>query len=403
MAIIQDEIQSQGYTNPLGYQYWLNPVDEIVYAGIGSPKYGFDKADDYLFPVFNPKVWKSNVSRMREASLKGELTQNFVDGMQSPYLINKGDDEFYDMIAEHKARLAAGGSERRAALISPTNQVTEILNVFGKTFGLKDRNYAGTQLAQAIAIPNLVIDIDVLTKFGGMEQIGELALPREKEVQYNRTHFEANKFGLMFEVSEESILKNIHNPFQDSVTVAGVKVAQRKAFDVIDELFNNLTAVAALAAWDTFIATSQRSTQNPKKDISRIITATIEGTGEGGTFNTAGAHQITAQDYEGNSFVNDMVSAQPNPQNTPGTKPLPGMDGVTLVMDQFIPQGDFYVLDVGDETCCALFEGPQRVATKTDEILNSQIYGIFSYHLARIINPEKGRRITGCATPVAPV
>lgn len=396
MASIADS-QEAGYINPLGYEYWLNPVDKLVYAGFGQPDYGFDK-DEYFFPVFNPALQNSNVSRLREASAKGELTQNFVDSMSTPYV----DEEFYDMIREHKAKIAAKGRERHAALLSPTNAAVEILNVFGKTFGLKDRNYAGTELAQAIAVPNLVIDIDVLTKFGGMAKLGEQQLPRGKEVKYTRTHYETDKFGLMFEVSEESILKNVHNPFEDSVTVAGAKVAQRKSFDVISELDTNLTGVTALAAWDTFVASTDRSTQNPKKDISRVITSTIEGTGEGGTFNTAGAHTITVQDYEGNSYVNDRISAQPNPNNTPGTRPLPGFDGVTLVQDHFIKQGDFYVLDVGDETCCALFEGPQRVATKTDEILNSRVYGIFSYHLAKIINASKGRKITGTATPVAP-
>lgn len=397
--MIQDTELGKGYRNPHGYQYWLNPQDKLVYASTGQPDHGFKSADEEFFPVFSPVVQQSNISLMREAMSRGELTNGFVDNLHTPYV----DEEFHDMFVENKARVAQGGRERQAALISPTNVVTDILNVFGRTYGLKDRNYSGTELAQAIATPNLVIDIDTALKFNGMEKVGELQLPREKEIKYTRTHFETDKHALMFEISEESMLKNIHNPFQDSVTIAGTKVAQRKAFDVITELDTNLVNVSALAPWDTFIATSQRSTQNPLKDISRIITATIEGTGEGGTFNTAGGHTITNQDYEGNSFVNDMVSKQPSPNNVPGTRPLPNWPGVTLVQDQFIPQGEFYVLDVGDETCCALFEGPQRVATKTDELLNSQIYGIFSYHLARIINPTQGRKITGVATPVAAV
>lgn len=347
MAVIQDTLPPGYNFNPLGYEYWLNPVDNLVYAGTGPPDHGFRSADEEFFAVFDPKIQNHNISKMREASLNGELTNGFVDGLVTPY----PDEEFRDMFAETRAMIKHGTSkERRAALLSPTNVVTEILNVFGKTYGLKDRVYSGVQLAQAIATPNLVIDIDVAQKFGGMEVVGEMQLPREKELTYTRTHFETDKHALMFEVSEESMLKNIHNPFQDSVTIAGTKVAQRKSFDVINELFTNLTTVTSLGTWDTFVATSQRSDTNPKKDISRIITATIEGTGEGGTFNTSGSHTITLQDYEGNSFVNDMVSAQPNPQNTPGTKPLPGMDGVTHVFDHFIPQGDFYVVDVGDET-----------------------------------------------------
>lgn len=385
--------------NTDGYQLWKNPVDSIVYAGRGQPNYGFNSSDDYFFPVFDPASWKSNVEKLVEAKANGNLTQNLVDSMSSPYL----DEEFGDAIIENKARVASGNRRvREAALISPTNSTTNILNVFGKTFGLKDRKYAGTELAQAIAVPNLVIDIDVLTKFGGMSEIGEMQLPRGKEVKYTRTHYETKKYGLMFETSEESILKNVHNPFQDSVTVAGTKVLQRKAYDVVSTLDAGLTGIAALAAWDTYVASTDRSTQNALKDISRVVNSTIEGTGEGGTFNRAGIHTISKQDYDTNSYLRGIVEPAPPVGLQAGVTGLKGFAGVGVVQDQFIPQGTMYVVDVGDETCAALFEGPERVATKVDEMLNSRVYGIFSYHLAAIINASKGRKITSIVTPVAP-
>lgn len=398
------ETPEMGYTNPMGYQFWKNPVDGIVYAGTGQPDFGFDKADQYFFPVFDPSVRSHNISKLKQGVEKSELSQAYVDALQSPYL----DEEFYNMYTEFYSNYNQGGRQRSAALVSPTNSVTEILNVFGKTFGLKDRRYAGTELAQKIAVPNLVIDIDTLVKISGMAEIAEMQLPKAKEIRYTRTHFEAKKFGLVFEVSEEAILKNIHNPFQDTVTVAGVKVDQRKAFDVIDELETNLTSTAALAAWDTFVANTDRSTQNPVKDIERIVLHTIEGTGEGGTFNRVGVNQITKTDFDGNSYVRGLVEPfDPNrdtASRAPGVVPMKGFGGgVMAVQDQFMPQGVMYLLDVGDETCCALFEGPERVASKVDELLNSNIYGIFDYHLAAIINATKGRRISGVATPVAPV
>ena len=49
-----------------------------------------------------------------------------------------------------------------------------------------------------------------------------------------------------------------------------------------------------------------------------------------------------------------------------------------------------------------MLEGPTRVATKTDELTGTQTYVTMSHHLARVINPDTGRIITGVAVPIAP-
>ena len=117
------------------------------------------------------------------------------------------------------------------------------LNVHGEVFGRRERTFAGRNLAQTINVPNLVIDIDTLKKFGNVEKLGELQVPRPKIIKYSRAHFEAEKFGLIFETSEEDQLKNIHNPHQDAITIAGTKIDSRGSFDVIEELQVNLTSI----------------------------------------------------------------------------------------------------------------------------------------------------------------
>ena len=67
------ETPNMGYLNPLGYQFWKNPVDGIVYAGTGQPDFGFDKADSYFFPVFDPATRSQNISKLKTAVLKSEL------------------------------------------------------------------------------------------------------------------------------------------------------------------------------------------------------------------------------------------------------------------------------------------------------------------------------------------
>ena len=97
-----------------------------------------------------------------------------------------------------------------------------------------------------------------------------------------------------------------------------------------------------------------------------------------------------------------LFEPAPDPSWEPAIRPIKGLAGVGLVQDHFIPQGVAYLLDVGDETCCALFQGPTRVASKREEISGSEIYGIFDFHLAAIINTNTGRRATAATTPVAP-
>jgi len=224
-----------------------------------------------------------------------------------------------------------------------------------------------------------------------------------KEIRYSRQSITAQKYGLVFEISEEAILKNVHNPLQDSIEVAGTKVAQRESFDVINEFNSSVPTVPALGAWDTFVAGTDRSTTNPKLDITRIVTSTIEATGIGGTFNMIGMHANThVSGYEPNSFIRGLIEPAPDPDWAPGIQSIKGLKGTGYVQDQFIPQAKVFLADVGDESCMLLAKGPTRIASKKDEFSGSERYGIFTFHKAVVINSNTGRIILNASTPLAP-
>lgn len=385
-----------GYANPLGYQYWFNPEDRKVYATTKEPSHGFKDNSD-AFAVFDVDARINSLSKIKNASENGIELSSL--NLQTPYI----DDEFFNMFDEWKSNVLAGGRQKSAALTSPTNSVVNILNVFPRVYGKKDRKYAGKELAQEVSIPNLVLDVDTLTKYSGMAEIGELQMPFAKEIRYSRQHIEAQKYGLVFEISEEAILKNVHNPLQDSIEVAGTKVAQREAFDVVNEFNSNVTTVAALGAWDTFVAGTDRSTTNPKLDVTRIVSSTIEATGIGGTFNMIGMHTNThVGGWEPNSFVRGLIEPTPDPDWAPGVQTIKGLKGVGYVQDQFIPQGKVFLADVGDESCMLLAKGPTRIASKKDEFSGSERYGIFTFHKAVVVNANTGRIVLNAATPLAP-
>lgn len=378
-----------------GYQYWRNPVDNTVYATVHEPTHNF-KEDRDGFPIFDISIRDNNITKIRSAQTNGAELSSL--GLQTPYI----DAEFYEKYQDWKDDYMAGGRQKNAALLSPVNSAVNILNVFPRVYGKKDRKYAGKQLGQEVAVPNLELSVDFLAKYSGMEEIGELQMPFAKEIRYNRTLIEAQKYGLVFEISEESMLKLLHNPLQDSIEVANTKLEQRAAFDSVNEFQTNVTTVAAIGAWDTFVAGTDRSTTNPFKDVTRIVASTIEATGIGGTFNRMGMHQNTKVDYDANSFIRGLIEPAPDPDWDPKLMPIKGFPGTGLVQDQFITQGTVLMADVGDETTMLYVQGPSRVASKRDEFTGSERYGIFDFHKAQVINQNTGRIITGATTPLAP-
>ena len=378
-------------------QIWLNPVDHQVYSTVFEPENGFTN-EIGAFKLYDPAVASHNRGVIEKASLDGSLTQNTVDALASPY-----HDSSLREASMHYDSLLKNNRVKEAAMLSTENRAVDVVKIFERLFGLKDRNYAGVELFERVPTEELVLNFDKVKKQNGMEEIPENTLPRNKEISYERITLNTKKYGLMSRVTDEAIRRNVHNPFQDSITTASTKLMQRKAFDVITEAQANIQAVAALGDWESFVANTDRSTIDPTKDIMRVINSTIEGTNVGGKFNTIGMNAITGKIYENNSFLRGTIEPTPGTEMAPGTRPLKGINGVTLIQDQFIQQGFAIAVDVGVESCGIMLEGPTRVATKTDELTGTQTYVTMSHHLARVINPDTGRIFTGVQVPISPV
>jgi len=222
---------------------------------------------------------------------------------------------------------------------------------------------------------------------------------RDLPFQKTRAHFEAEKWALIFETSEEDQMKNIHNPHQDAITIAGSKVESRGSWDTINEAQTNLTTLAG-SDWESFEAGADRSSNNPQIDIGKV-TLNTDGTGVGGKMNRIGFHQFTLARWRGNSYNRGLID--PTKTNyEPGTEPLGGgLDGIGAVKDQMIDQALGLAVATEVEPTIAYFQGPQRVAAEHNNITGSDVWGIFDFHLAVIINTLTGRSLTGLTTPLA--
>lgn len=365
--------------------FWGNPQDGKIYAGYGKPDYGFGESGYDFFPVYDMNVKKQNKELLRTGKAD-EINQ-------SPWM-----GEFYDKYQTWHSNISDPVT-RMAAQTSADHTAIQLLNVHSEVYGKKERVFAGKNLCQVINIPQLVIDIDTLKKFGNVEKLGELQIPKPKIIKYSRAHFEANKYGLIFETSEEDQLKNIHNPHQDAITIAGTKVEARASFDSIEELQANLTTLAG-TNWESFESGADRSTNNPQIDIGKVQLNT-DGTGIGGNMNKVGMHQFTLARWNGNSYNKGLI--EPTKTNyEPGTVALGGgFDGIGAVKDQMIDQGIALCVSTDVEPTCAYFQGPQRVASEHNQITGSDVWGIFDFHLVAIVNNLTGRKLTGLSTPIA--
>lgn len=381
MRVIDEEIR----INSDKLNFWGNPVDKIVYGGYGDPVHGFGESGQDFYPVLDLEIWSKNRQLMRTGKAD-EITK-------SPWL-GEWFDRYNEWFSAYKDPLT-----RMAAQTSADHSAIQILNVHAEVFGRRERIFAGKNLSQVINVPNLVIDFDTLKKFGNLERLAELQTAKPKIIKYTRAHFEAEKWGLIFETSEEDQLKNLHNPHQDGITIAAAKVEARQSASVITELLTNLTTMAG-SNWEAFEAGADRSSNNPQIDIGKVQLNT-DGTGVGGRLNRIGFHQFTLARWRGNSYNRGVI--EPTKTNyEPGTEPLGGgFDGIGAVKDQMIDQGVALAVSTEVEPTCAFLQGPQRVAAEHNNITGSDVWGIFDFHLAAIVNALTGRKLTGLTTPLA--
>lgn len=366
-------------------QYWLNPENQVVYEMYRAP------SSDYRFEEGQPVYSVAQKLQNQKFAKQGKF-----EHQKNTYV----DPKFEGVVDQYIHDIRQGGRQKQAALHSSTNAAVNIINVFGEVFGKLDRKFAGKALAREIPVPNLVIEIDNVTKYTGMTRIGELSLPTNKELTYTRQHFEARKYGLMFEISEESQLKNVHNVLQDSIQVASTKLEQRASYDVID-IAKTLTSQTG-NNWGSFDSNTDHSTNNPLDDLLKSV-SNIEGAGVGGKVDRVGMHTLTYSKYAANTNLRGVANTSPvEIEWGPGVSPMLGMEGgVGKVIDNAIPQGVAYVTSVEVEPSIAFFQGPQRVGSKHNEVTGSDEYFVIDYHLAAKINTETGVQVTSVATPVS--
>ncbi len=382
-TVKSDKVNTFGETkNPM---IWRNPTDNVLYASYKTPKHGFKEAD--AWPIYDLDAHLGNVKLAQEG-------KQFDD---NAFL----DSEIENITNEYISNVQQPGRVREAALRSNTNSAVEIINIWTEVLGKRDRQYVAKNLTKEIPIPNLVIDIDTVTKFGGMTRIDEgLTGGIAKELTYTRSHFEAKKYGLKFIIHEEARLKNHHNVLQDSIQVASTKIEQRQSYDTVNALSGLNDDQTITGLWDTYTSSAERSVNNPLQDIA-VAQLNIEGALVGGKMSRIGMHPLTYMKFNANTFLRGLASTTPVPYNfEPGTTTVKGLDGIGLVLDPSFDQRNVACVATEVEPTLAFFQGPQRIGSEHDQESGDDKYFIVDYHSVDVIQKETGRLITNIVSPV---
>jgi len=369
-------------------QIWRDPETNILMGTIGEPKYGFAEVEAY--PLYDLNAH----AKINQKLARKDITDP--DAEHDAFL----DNELRNIAQEIKANIISAPTYQKfAALRSSTNSGVNIINVWTELQGRRDRRFAAKAMAREIPVRNLLLSVDKANKFQGMVNIDEGQLAQLKQLTYSRQTFTASKYGLKFVIHEEARLKNVHNVLQDSIMIAGQKVDQRASFDTITALETNSTQ-AAIGIWDSFVASTARSTNSPLDDIG-VAELSIEGSGVSGEMTHIGMHPISFGKYLANSYIRGLAPTTPVEYDyKPGERNLPGVDGIKLVLDNGFQQGHVHAVDAETSDANTLYlQGPQRIGSAHDEETGDDKYFIIDYHLATVAQTQTGLVITGAVSP----
>jgi len=379
-----------------GSQYWLSQVNGKVYETTGIPEHGFTSEINAI-PIYDSTIYNSNLQKIESAKQEGNLNQSFVDGLSSPSI----DPQLDNAISEYNS-LVNRGNFREAAMLATDNESVDVVKIHAQLYGLKTKEHVATALAKRIASEETILNFDKFLKMSGLEELGDLEMPKVKNGGYERVRLITRNYGGMIQITDQAMRRNVHNPLEDSTKVLNDRVEQSKAFVVVDELVNNLNTTTG-TAWDTFVSGTDRSTNSPKKDIVNVVDTSIQDEDVGGIFTHLGLHTNGGSIYEDNSFIRGIVAPVKDADIDPHLKPLAKFPGATLVQDSFIPQEDAILVDASSsEACCILLEGPVQIGSKVGDFLKERTYGVISYHSATVLNKRTGILLQSVYTALTP-
>ena len=118
-------------------QILLNPVDHQVYSTVYQPDNGLN-IEVGAYTIYDQAVAAPKRRVIEKASINGELTQNLVDGLKSPY----SDPELGEA-AQHYDSLIKNNRVKEGGMLTSENRGVDVVRMVERLYGLKARTYDG--------------------------------------------------------------------------------------------------------------------------------------------------------------------------------------------------------------------------------------------------------------------
>lgn len=210
---------------------------------------------------------------------------------------------------------ASRPGEFEAQVILPTDISTiEAKVILDEVLGLARPEYTLRQICRVIAVPQLVMSIDVATKLAGQEKVPPMVEAEVSAQAYSRANFDLWKNVVHVVIADEARKKAAHDLLTLHIEDAARDLARMEN-----------KQIATIAETGTEVAGTDWGdvTKNPFNDLTGVIT-TIKSNGYPADF--IAAHPLVWSDFISNPFVKGTLVGVQMPGGN--VFPVPGLPGV---------------------------------------------------------------------------
>jgi hypothetical protein len=285
-------------------------------------------------------------------------------------------NEYYDAIIQRKA--AVGTNAAFSAI--------DVVNVMATMFGLEIRAFVLDRAITVVNTPSLSLEVDIFSRFNASQDVGEGIAAVTKRGSVTRISFDLLKDVGHVALTDEAIMKSVHDLVRAHVENAVTDLKRIKAKKIATEL--ETADDFAGADWAAY--TTDHSTTSPYDNIGSVVDTIVSNNG---IPNTIASHDKVWRDFIGNTHVKGFsVMALPN---TPGAKVItdvPGLPGFTWYVDN---EKTPTICTVYDKQAVIMAQGPVRTAQYRLEAEGIDAYIVRDWNQVKRVQSGKIRDITG--------
>jgi len=313
-------------------------------------------------------------------------------GPDAEYICKKGFDapegKYLRAAAEMRSQIRRGGVFDLSDVTTSTVQAVVILD---KVLGTEFREYRCREAFQAIKTPELVLDVDLATKFSAQARVKPLVEADISKMTFARTNFDLATTGKNVShilLSDEAGKKSVHDVLRLQIENAAraLKKLENTQLAAIIEGATDVTG----EDWGAINATHGMSSYDPTAKIQTVMTTIWDN---GFEADTLIVHPQAFQEFMSNTFIHNLKLDVALKQDGRVVN-LVGFPVVNIIIDA---AKTATIATVASKSAGAyiLADGPTEAAQYRDELRGAEGYVIRQWCEGKHVNTGAARDLTG--------